>query len=616
MTTRGEVFVATGKVFGIDRDLLCKLCPLHVLVDDTGQIVGAGPTLQKVLGPTIVGQVLFDAFAIKRPRNLRDMADLARYMGQKLTLQADPTNSEGVMLRGMAVPLQAEGRTFWLIDLAFGANFAEVVAGHALTATDFKPNDASIDLLYTFETQRGLLKDSEDLARALRRAKAEAERMAMQDPLTGLANRRALNARLDQILAQPVSSRQCALLLVDLNEFKDINDNFGHEAGDRVLKHAAACLEAIAGPKDLAVRIGGDEFALIIDAGQCTATIDEIADNLASRIATPVKLDRIECAVGASIGILVFDPAHSESMNQLMKEADIALYEAKLSKRNTVLVTPELLSAHDHKRLLANDIERGLQADEFVPFFHPQMDANSGEVIGLEVLARWDHPVDGTFAPGYFLPAAHRSNQLITLDRQVRRKAMAQFASIAGAELRHASLSLNVTAANLRAAEFEVELEHELVQVGLSPDRIALELLETIFFEENDEAFLARCHGLRDAGFELAIDDFGTGHASISTLIDAPIHLLKVDRSFVSGIDQSPRLNQITGSIIRMAREINLAVLAEGVETEAELDGLMALGCHLFQGFHFAKPMRLADLQIWLADNHRPHKDWNRALTA
>jgi len=240
---------------------MARLMPLFVLIDAGGGILDAGPTLIKVLGDGVIGRPFLSVFKIDRPRSVKTLDAMRARQGTKIALSAQEASGETVLLRAMPIEPENGGDSL-LIDLTFGANFSDVVTRNNLTSADFRPSDLTIDLLYTFETQRALLKDSEDLAAALTKAKVAAEDIAMRDLVTGLANRRALHHQLEDLLSGQTGGEPHALLLIDLDKFKAVNDNFGHAAGDAVLQNAADCIETAAGPDGFAARIGGDEFAL------------------------------------------------------------------------------------------------------------------------------------------------------------------------------------------------------------------------------------------------------------------------------------------------------------------------------------------------------------------
>lgn len=325
-----------------------------------------------------------------------------------------------------------------------------------------------------------------------------------------------------------------------------------------------------------------------------------MASELIACISAPVRADGHVCQVGASIGIARFRPGGGLNAGRLLSHSDIALYNAKECGNSTTLLEPEMIREQERTKSLIAEVEAGIRNNEFVPYFQPQVDLSSGQIHGLEVLARWNHPRHGTLPPSTFLEAAIRSNLMGEIDRQVRQNAMRVFSGWLSSGKDLGRLSLNLTASNLRSSGFVEDLLDEMLTAGLGPGTIQLELLESILFDQSDAFLVRQCQALRSAGFLLALDDFGTGHSSIATLIEAPVSMLKIDRSFVSGLGQNPKLLRVTGSMLAMAGQMGLEVLAEGVERREELEFLVNNGCRLFQGYFFAAPMEEEEALLWI----------------
>ena len=582
----------------IPHESIDLLFPLHITVTPDGRIETVGPTLAKVFKETIIGLNFFEVFSVIRPRRVTGMDHVRERLGSKIVVSGTPDGGSAVQFRCFAAALKNSSNL--LLDLAFGVNLAEAMQRFELTGSDFKPNDFAIDLYYTFQTQSTLLEDSQKMASALKKAKIEAEIKANQDPLTAIANRGPLYSRIDKALSETKQASKFALLHIDLDEFKSVNDNFGHTAGDEVLLQTAAVLTANSGENDLPARIGGDEFALLLSDPPDAESLKHFAEDLVTAIATPIRVDGQRVSVGASIGIVTFGPGEFSNSDRLLASSDIALYEAKNSGSSAELLTPNMITRHQNTARLIDEIERGLRESQFIPYFQPQIDIASNRIYGLEVLARWDHPTHGVLAPCRFLKAAMRANIINDIDRQVRRKAFACLGNWKSAGRSVGRLSLNVTASNVRSPEFRHVLEEELLAVGLSSADIQLELLESILFDKSDSALISQCQDLDAAGFSLALDDFGTGHSSIATLVEAPVSLLKIDRSFITGLDRNPKMQRIAGAMLAMAGNMGLAVLAEGVETPCELNFLKRSGCTLFQGYHFSPPRSAHEFGNWL----------------
>ncbi|WP_269583545.1 putative bifunctional diguanylate cyclase/phosphodiesterase [Roseibium sp. Sym1] len=590
--------------FHLSADTRDLLFPLHVSLTGDGRIDGVGPTLKRVLGQDLLQRDFLDVFNVERPRNLKDFNGIRERLGTKLIISAASRDGKGIQFRGVAIPLEGAGGAIF-VDLSFGRHLTQVVERFGLTEADFKPNDFSIDLFYSFEAQRTLLQDSHKMASALKSAKVEAERRASQDPLTGIANRGALQRRLEEMLQVPDQTARFALLHIDLDDFKSVNDNLGHSAGDRILKQTASVLKEYAGWNDLPARLGGDEFALVMADPPNEETLLDLAQDLLTSIGRPIRLNGHRCAVSASIGIALFNAGDVSSADRLIANSDIALYDAKATKSAVKLLSEDMVARHDETTRLISEIEAAIRDSQFVPHFQPQIDTVEGCLCGLEVLARWEHPEHGILAPVRFLETATRANIMVDIDRLVRRKAFAQFRAWKQDGRAVGKLSLNVTATNLRSLEYISELQWELAEAGLSPADIQLELLESILFDQSDQELIAQCRDLEQAGFALALDDFGTGHSSIATLIETPVAILKIDRSFITGLDTNAKVQRIAGAMLAMANTMGLDVLAEGVETRQELDFLEKCGCRYFQGYYFSPPRSAFDIELWL-DQQEP----------
>ena len=583
----------------IKHSALDALFPMHVVLDRDGLITHIGPTLLKIMHRDLCGTSFFEAFVIKKPRSIKDLSDLISAQGRKVVILGKRTVGSTVEFRCMPTKIGNCDEQL-LIDFSFSANFVELVEELDLSSYDFKPNDFSLDLFYTIETQRTLVEDSHKLSLALEDSKKEAEEAANIDVLTGIANRRSLYRHLTQLLDADADESDRVLFHIDLDEFKSINDNFGHAAGDHVLKHTAAILKELSMQADFPARIGGDEFAMIVSGATSEAKIQMIANGIRARILSPIEFQGHVFQIGVSIGVVELRQYANETPDQLFSCSDIALYEAKRTNQSIVILTEDMRAAHDTRASLIKEIAAGLDGDQFVPFFQPKVDTRSRRIEGIEVLARWQHPERGLIPPAAFIEAAQSAKLMGMIERSIMKKAITSQKQWKAEGLNVGKLSFNLTAANLRSISFVKSLQEELENAGLTPNDIELELLESVIFERSDSTLLTRCRDLKAAGFHLALDDFGTGHASISTLIDNPISTLKIDRSFISGINKEERLQRITRSILALSKQLELDVVAEGVETQSELDVLTAFGCHVVQGFLFSRPVEASSMGKWL----------------
>ncbi|WP_089154848.1 putative bifunctional diguanylate cyclase/phosphodiesterase [Micromonospora sp. NBS 11-29] len=410
---------------------------------------------------------------------------------------------------------------------------------------------------------------------------------ATHDALTGLSNRRHL---LDEGTAQ-LTARHAdgvtALVLIDLNHFKEVNDTLGHGAGDRVLIQVAQRLRAAARPDDLVARLGGDEFALLLRGLPAPAVAAHRAEALLAGLHDPLDLDGMRISVEASGGIAVA-PA-TGGMTELLRRADVAMYQAKRAGQRIATYAPTRDTADLSRLTLGGELPRAVADHEFNVNFQPIVDLASGEAIGAEALARWHHPTHGMIDPLRFLEAVERSGLLPAFAEAILDQAL-----IAAGSWRDAGfdlpVSVNVSPRSLLDARFPGAVLARLRAHDLPPDRLVLELTETLTLSQLDvvDRVLSR---LRDSGVRLALDDFGTGYSSLSLLSRIPVHELKIDRSFVNAMETAPEAAAVIRSTLDLGRSLDLTVVAEGVESEPQRRALWELGCAAGQGHLFARPL-------------------------
>ena len=438
----------------------------------------------------------------------------------------------------------------------------------------------------------------------LEAAKARIEFNALHDSLTGLPNRRFL----DEVLAAHITSfyargERAGLLHIDLDRFKQINDTLGHAAGDAMLKYAAQVLKSNLRDSDFVARVGGDEFVVLCKADRTedaawNEQLARLADRIIEQMHQPVPYEGHECRFGVSIGIAsdldaVADP------RRLLVNADLALYRAKSRGRNRHQFFNEALQAEivSTKRI-ADDILSGLERNEFVAHYQPQFDATTHAVIGVEALARWNHPTEGLLAPAAFMKIAEELNVVGTIDRMILEQTLTNFNEWAADGLDIPKASVNVSARRLH----DEELIRSLRKLRIKPGTVSFELVESIFLDENDELVTWNVEQIKNLGIDIEIDDFGTGYASIVSLLKLKPRRLKIDRQLVIPLMRVPGQRQLVGSIIDIGRSLGIEVLAEGVETLGHAKVLQALGCHALQGHAFARAMSAADLKRFVLD--------------
>jgi diguanylate cyclase (GGDEF)-like protein len=436
----------------------------------------------------------------------------------------------------------------------------------------------------------------------LEAAKASIEHNALHDSLTGLPNRRYLDGVIADHVEQFAHGERAALLHVDLDRFKQINDTLGHAAGDAMLVHAAAVLREIVGERDFVARVGGDEFVIVLrragDAPDLRGRhLEKLAERIVERMREPVMYHGHECRFGVSVGIAV-DTDGIADPRRLLIHADIALYRAKSRGRNRHQFFNDALQAEivSTKRM-ADDILAGIEHGEFLAHYQPQFDAVTHEIIGVEALARWKHPTEGMLAPGAFMKIAEELNVVATIDRLVLEQALADLAAWQKAGIDIPKASVNVSARRLH----DEELIKSLAALDIQPGTISFELVESIFLDEQDELIAWNVDRIKEFGIDIEIDDFGTGYASIVSLLKLKPQRLKIDRQFIMPIVRSPAQRQLVGSIIDIGHSLGVDVLAEGVETMEHAHVLKQLGCDALQGYAFGKPMSAADLVAFVA---------------
>ncbi|MCC5864651.1 MAG: EAL domain-containing protein [Wenzhouxiangella sp.] len=417
-----------------------------------------------------------------------------------------------------------------------------------------------------------------------RRMEEELARLAYHDVLTGMPNRTQLQLLLEERIADAsVLGNGLAVLHLDLDNFKDINDVWGHSTGDRLLLELADRLGACVGDEGQIGRIGGDEFLILVEGPEPLSQSERLASALCSVLATPVELDRRVVRVTGSIGVSLF-PDDGETAEDLLRHADAALYKAKADGPGSwARYTPELTAAAMARRYMETELRAAIEREQIQVALQPIVALASGEVVGYEALARWHHRDDGWIDPEDFISLAESRGLVAPLGEQVYRKAMQHLAGLDGARL-----SINVAPAQLRQPDFCDQLVSLAAACGMSLDRLEVEVTERFLMEESHGA-LKQIRRLRSAGIAIAIDDFGTGYSSLSYLRKLPIQRLKIDQSFVRSVGRVRENAAIVKAILTLARELGLTVTAEGVQTAEESAFLQSAGCDHAQGWLFGR---------------------------
>lgn len=430
-------------------------------------------------------------------------------------------------------------------------------------------------------------------------AEKKLEYLASTDSLTGLPNRRAFYEAINERLLRsnhPV--RRVALILVDLDDFKTVNDTLGHGAGDELLKHVAQVLRQNVRTPDLVSRIGGDEFAVLIEVADQKSEGKVTADRIARALARPFDLPRASIVASASVGVSVF-PDDATDVASLVSSADIALYAAKSGGKNHAVEFHASMTVEARRRArLETELRKAIDTDTLHLVYQPQFQCATGQLIGAEALVRWVHPTDGAVSPGEFIPIAEESELIVQLGQWVLRRACRDAARWNREHGASIYVAVNVSARQLRQSQFSDDVHAVLAESGLAPQLLEIELTESQLMA-NMAAGVESMRRLREAGIRLSLDDFGTGYSSLSYLQAFPVNTLKIDRSFVQPLPQAGQ--PIVTAIISMAHSFGIAVVAEGVEEPGQLAWLSDAGCDTVQGFLTGRPMSLDQLMVLVA---------------
>lgn len=422
-------------------------------------------------------------------------------------------------------------------------------------------------------------------------AEADLNYLAHTDPVTDLPNRHAFNAALARILWQADEANgEAALLLLDLDNFKGVNDTLGHHSGDLLLHAVAKRLLGCLRREDVLCRIGGDEFAVILSSQGVFEDPGTIARKLLAALARPVQLEQHELYVTVSIGISTY-PRDAGDQHTLARNADSAMYEAKAKGKNGYAIFHAGMNAAAQRRMLIeNGLRRALERDELTLHYQPQSNLATGQVTGMEALLRWSSPELGMVSPAEFIPVAEQSGLIQAIGLWVLRCACAQMAQWSRNGLGQLTISVNLSARQMHNGDLLRDVRRILDATGLQPAQLELEITESFLMEKVEENVVL-LRTLRASGIQLAIDDFGTGYSSFAYLKRFPIDRLKIDRTFVQDIGRDGENGAIVTAIISMAHELDMQVVAEGVEAEAQRQFLLRAQCDIIQGYHVARPM-------------------------
>jgi diguanylate cyclase (GGDEF)-like protein len=429
------------------------------------------------------------------------------------------------------------------------------------------------------------------------------EHIAFHDALTGLPNRTLFSRMTEQALEEARRyQRRLAVMFVDLDRFKNINDTLGHEAGDALLQQVAERLGATLRDSDTVARMGGDEFVILVRECEDEAALAVVADKLLAAVARPVVCAGQEFRVTASVGIAIY-PADGLDEATLMKHADIAMYQAKEDGKNTYAFYVDDINHHSVERLaFESNLRRALEQEQFELHFQPKVEAQSGRMTGVEALLRWRHPDLGLVAPGKFISIAEETGLIVPIGRWVLRTACAQQVAWQRAGLPPLRMAVNLSARQFADEHLLTDVEAIVRESGIAPDNLEIEITESVLMLDVTKA-LKVLDGFKALGIRMSIDDFGTGYSSLGNLKRFPVNSIKVDRAFVRDLPTSREDRAIADAVIAMGRTLGMSVVAEGVETGAQADFLRERGCDEIQGFYYSRPVPGRQIEQLLDDS-------------
>jgi diguanylate cyclase (GGDEF)-like protein len=433
-----------------------------------------------------------------------------------------------------------------------------------------------------------------------RRLEQQLKHQAFHDGLTRLANRALLTNRIEHALNRRFSEESVAVLYLDLDDFKLINDGLGHSAGDQLLVAVAERLRDCLRPFDTAARLGGDEFAVLIEDSCSTQDAVRVAQRVQEALATPFALDTQEVTIGASIGVVWAGHGRADA-EEMLRNADIAMYRAKAAGGGYELFEQSMQVAAEERHGMKADLQRAMEQGGLTPHYQPVVNLTTGRITGVEALLRWEHPDRGLLSPGEFVPLAEGTGLIVGIDQMVLRESLRQlheWQQGLGDRAPH-RVSVNVSSRALRDPEFARRVLSEVEAAHLSPSSLVLEITETVLLDDLDTACV-RLQQLRDAGVRIAIDDFGTGYSSLGYLRRLPVDIVKIDRTFVAGIDTAVDERSLTLAIVRMLGMLDVEIVAEGIETAQQLAYVQAMGCDLGQGYGLSRPLTAAKMEALL----------------
>jgi diguanylate cyclase (GGDEF) domain len=507
-----------------------------------------------------------------------------------------------------------------LISVALGGRAVDLVLSVSIAAFILILTRSSIAAERVFVSNELSKLEATSLAGSLLRANQDIQQshdqlevVATRDPLTDLVNR----GRFAELLAQAVTTattenRAAALLLLDVDRFKTINDTLGHGAGDVVLKEVAGRLNTIVGADTTLARLGGDEFAILVDTNDAGVVARRLADNILERSRQPIVVGGTALSVSLSIGLACY-PEHATTAEDLLACADMALYAAKERGRRCVQeFHPTMKSRVDRQRMIEQDLEHAIAESKLEVWFQPQIRLGTGEIAGFETLLRWFHPELGAVSPPEIVQAAQAMHIAERLTEYVADNACRMLSRLPELGLPTATVAFNVSPSEFALYSVADMLERVTKEHGINPNLLEIEITEEAILDTAGAG--EQLKRLENAGYKLAVDDFGMGHSSLAYLVSLKVDRLKIDKSFVTGVSDTRANQELITALVGLGQALTIEIVVEGVESEADAATLESLGCSIGQGYHFARPMPEPALKTWLDVRNQPARRHVAAL--
>jgi diguanylate cyclase (GGDEF)-like protein len=575
--------------------------PFAFAIDRTKRIVCAGALLARICPEATTGLLLDDCFTPQKAEIAsHDFEQLAANQGSLLILQCnrDPRMPP---LRGQWMQLDEDHLAFlgWPWVTSFGQ-----LSDLGITLSEIPPHNPLVEMLMLLQTNRSAMDDARELANALRLRREELERAnhelahrAFHDALTGLPNRLMLRDRVEQAIARAQRNRTTlAVLFIDLDRFKAINDTLGHRAGDAVLQGVANRISEHVRKTDTVAREGGDEFLVLLEQVGTPEQAAAVAGKLLRRLNEPYLIEGRVVHCSGSIGVAMY-PDDGGDAEELIKHADAAMFDSKDDGRNRVhFFSQESWQRVTHRLEMEAALHTALVERQFVVHYQPQVELARHRIRGAEALIRWHHPTRGLVPPLEFIPLAEELGLIVPIGEWVLDSVCAQIADWIARLGWSPSIAVNISARQLQMHDFGERVEAVMMRHQIPPGLLELELTEHSLLQQHSRA-AQLLSGLKQQGVRLVLDDFGTGYSNLMTLSSMPFDMLKVDRSFVSGLQDSEQSRALVRMIITLAQQLRLKVVAEGVETLSQQNWLAGLGCEFVQGYLHSPPLPVASFE-------------------